>query len=146
MNNISEVKKNPPERCVIILDEQLSPGRAANAAAVIALTIGQRHPELVGEVLIDASGEQHPGLIPIGISVLSASTDELTALRQRAVQTQEIEDIVDFPVQGQQTKNYAEFINAVAQTPLDALSYVGIALIGKKKTISKLVAKKNLFR
>ena len=36
-------------RCVMILQNDLAPGKAANAAAVIALTLGQRHPALVGE-------------------------------------------------------------------------------------------------
>ena len=35
-----------PQRCVIVLDRELPIGKAANAAAVIALTIGQRHPQL----------------------------------------------------------------------------------------------------
>ncbi|HTJ98435.1 MAG TPA: DUF2000 family protein, partial [Bordetella sp.] len=54
-----------PERCVVVVDKQLPAGRAANAAAVLALTIGQRYPALVGQPLVDASGVEHPGLIPI---------------------------------------------------------------------------------
>ena len=62
-----------PDRCAIVLDRDLPIGQAANAAAVIAVTIGQRHPVLVGEQLVDASGFTHPGLIPIGIAVLATS-------------------------------------------------------------------------
>jgi Protein of unknown function (DUF2000) len=40
-------------RCVVVVDESLPPGRAANAAAVIALTLGKRHPHLAGPDLID---------------------------------------------------------------------------------------------
>ena len=46
------------DRCVIVLDRDLPIGRAANAAAVIALTIGQRHPALVGDPFLDASGSR----------------------------------------------------------------------------------------
>ena len=35
-------------RCVIVVSANLSPGHAANAAAVIALTIGKLHPHLTG--------------------------------------------------------------------------------------------------
>ena len=95
-----------PERCVIVVDNALPAGLAANAAAVVALTVGQRHPGLVGAPLIDASGGVHPGLIPIGIAVLGASQEELAAVRHKAMATTKC-DVVDFPVQGQQTTNYA---------------------------------------
>lgn len=127
-----------PARCVIVVDAALPAGLAANAAAVIALTIGARHPGLVGEPLVDASGLAHPGLIPIGIAVLAASQDDLVALRGRAAEAGC--ELVDFPVQGQQTTNYAAFRDAVAAVPTAELRYVGVALVGEKKPISKLVA------
>ncbi|KQN52288.1 hypothetical protein ASE93_03865 [Serratia sp. Leaf50] len=132
------------ERCVIVLNQSLTPGRAANAAAVIALTIGQRHPQLVGQPLVDASDVSHPGLIPLGIAVLSGSGTQLRELRQKAAELGNI-DLIDFPVQGQQTKNYASFQEAVAIIPLDDMDYSGVALVGAKKAISKIVADLALF-
>ncbi len=132
------------ERCIIVLDEQLPAGRAANAAAVIALTVGQRHPELVGLPLTDASGHAHPGLIPIGIAVLSATAEELGAIHRQATASAEV-DVVDFPIQGQMTTNYGEFMAVMAQIPADELRYLGLALVGEKKSIARLVSKKKLF-
>lgn len=43
-----------PERCVIVLDEALPPGLAANAAAVLALSIGGLFPQVPGHDLVDA--------------------------------------------------------------------------------------------
>ena len=126
------------ERCVILVDVELSPGRAANAAAVIALTVGQRHPQLVGAPLVDRSGHEHPGLIPIGITVLAAEQPFLSQVRDKGIEAGC--DVVDFPVQGQQTTNYQAFIEQVALTEQAALQYVGIALMGERKTISKIVA------
>lgn len=128
-----------PERCVVVVDSALPPGRAANAAAVLALTIGQRHPDLVGAPLVDALGQDMPGLIPIGISVLAADQDELRVLAGAGDAAGF--DVLRFPVQGQQTKNYAEFLAAVAQAERSQLHYVGIALVGDRKPISKLVGK-----
>jgi hypothetical protein len=125
------------ERCVIVVDSALPVGRAANAAAVIALTVGQRHPALVGEPLGDASGVEHPGLIPIGIPVLCADQDTLTAIRQKGVAAHC--DVVDFPEQGQQTTHYQAFREAVALVTTDELKYVAVALIGERKPISKIV-------
>ena len=55
------------ERCVIVVDESLPAGLAANAAAVLALTLGAREPDLVGADFVDADAQPHPGLIPIGL-------------------------------------------------------------------------------
>ncbi len=127
-----------PERCVIIVDSALPAGKAGNAAAVIALTVGQRHPGLVGEPLIDASGFTHPGLIPIGIAVLGASRDELASIRSKGLAASC--DVVDFPEQGQQTTHYDAFREAVSQVVTEDLRYVGVALIGERKRIGKIVA------
>lgn len=85
-------------RCVIVVDRDLPRGRLANAVAVIALTVGQRHPVLVGAPLVDGAGFAHPGLIPIGVTMLAASRDELPAIRRQALATGC--DVVDFPVTG----------------------------------------------
>lgn len=67
-------------RCVVVLNSALTVGKAANAAAVLSLTLGQRHPHLVGDALADASGQCYPGLIPVGIPVLSADNTQLSVL------------------------------------------------------------------
>jgi hypothetical protein len=126
-----------PNRCVIVMDRALKAGHMANAIAVIALTVGQRHPSLVGEPLVDASGFAHPGLIPIGIPMLRAERNELSEIRLRAIDRGC--DVVDFPVQGQQTKNYSEFLDMTSLIKNEDMIYTGIALIGQKKTINKIV-------
>lgn len=136
MNDMDEAE---PRRCVIVVDEALPPGRAANAAAVIALTLGKRHSELAGPDLIDASGEVHPGLIPIGIAVLAAPAPELLALRAKARKGGV--DVVDFPAQGQQTTDYAAFGAAVRTVTADALAYVGVGVYGGRKAVGRLVGK-----
>lgn len=133
-----------PERCVIVVDAGLPVGRAANAAAVIALTIGQRHPNLVGSPLIDASGVEHPGLTPIGITVLASDADTLSIIRDKGLQAGC--DVIGFPVQGQQTMSYATFSEAVAQVATSELRYVGVALVGRREPIKKIVGSLALFK
>jgi hypothetical protein len=130
------------ERCVIVINQDLPLGNIANAAAVLALTLGQRHPMLVGEVLADSQGQCWPGLIPIGISVLAASEEQLGALLQQP-RAAEVDRIL-FPVDGQQTTNYAQFRASVANLPSSEWRLLGIALAGEKKTVRKLTAKLNL--
>ncbi|TCL68508.1 hypothetical protein EDC14_101348 [Hydrogenispora ethanolica] len=133
-----------PTRCVIILDQELPVGRAVNAAAVIALTIGQRHPVLVGEPLVDGAGFAHPGLIPIGIAVLAASRSELGEIRRKGLETGC--DVIDFPVEGQQTTDYQAFREAVAGIEPEAIQYAGVALVGQKKAVRKIVGNLGLLK
>lgn len=133
-----------PNRCVIVMDKELSGGILANAIAVIALTVGQRHPVLVGNPLVDASGFAHPGLIPTGIPMLCAPQTELAKIRQEAIDNEC--DVVDFPIEGQQTKNYEEFTEMMVQILTANITYTGLALIGQKKTINKIVKKLELIR
>jgi hypothetical protein len=131
-------------RCVIIVDAALPAGRAANAAAVIALTLGKLRPDLAGADLIDASGVAHPGLIPIGIAVLGAPGPDLGTIRAKALARALL--LVDFPTEGQQTTDYAAFGTAVAAIPTDELTYVGIGLYGPRKAVGKIVGKYTLLK
>lgn len=137
MNIESKGNTKMANRCVIIMESSLSGGHLANAVAVIALTVGQRHHQLVGESLVDASGFEHPGLIPTGIPMLRAPQEQLRDLRDTALKS--ACDVVSFPVIGQQTKNYAEFQNSMRDIDTVDLQYTGIAIIGERKTVSKIV-------
>ncbi len=142
--NHPTILQDPPNRCVIVLDKDLPAGQSANAAAVIALTIGARHPILVGAPLVDSSGFEHPGLIPIGIAVLAAGQEELGPIRQKGLEAGC--DVIDFPVQGQQTTDYQAFRDTVAVVDPAELIYSGVALIGQKKAIARIVGSLKLLR
>ena len=127
----------PPSRCVIVVDAALPSGRAANAAAVLALTLGKRHPHLVGADITNADGDVHFGLVWMGVSVLCASADMLTQLRDRALTTDV--EVIDFPIEGQQTTDYEAFRRAVSRVPRTELRLVGLCLYGAKKPVTRLV-------
>lgn len=126
-----------PGRCAIIVNADLPVGRAANAAAVIALTLGKRHPYLAGTDLVDASGCAHPGLIPIGIAVLAAPGGQLPGIRTRALERGI--DVVDFPSQGQETNDYGEYGARVSEVATEDLTYVGVGVFGPRKAVGKVV-------
>jgi Protein of unknown function (DUF2000) len=132
------------ERCVIVVDEGLPAGLAANAAAVLALTVGAREPGLVGADLIDADKETHPGLIPSGLPVLRASSDELVELRRCGSSDGVV--VIDFPAIGQQTNDYDEVRATVAQTPTAELTYLGVAVTGPRRAIARLTGSFALLR
>ena len=132
------------KRCVIVVDAALPPGRAANAASVIALTLGSRHPGLAGADLVDAAGRRHPGLIPIGITILAAPVEALRDLRDQAVR--QGLDVVDFPTAGQETTDYAAFRDRVAQLNPEAIDYVGVGILGGRKAVGRVTGKLPLLR
>jgi hypothetical protein len=132
------------ERCVIVLDQDLPPGPAANAAAVLALTLGAREPDLVGADLVDADAGTHPGLIPMGLPVLRASRDELVELRSRAAG--DGVTVIDFPAVGQQTNDYDEVRATVARTPASELAYLGVAVSGPRRAVRRLTGRFGLLR
>jgi hypothetical protein len=133
-----------PERCVIVVDRELSPGLAANAAAVLALTLGAREPALVGPDLVDADERVHPGLFPAGLPVLTAPSERLVALRDGA--DRHGVAVVAMPRFGQQTNDYDEVRAAVAATPAADLCFAGVALYGEGRPVRRLTGDLPLLR
>jgi hypothetical protein len=123
-------------RCVVVLDEALPAGLAANAAAVLALTLGATVPGLLGPELVDADGERHPGLIPQGLPILAAPHETLPELRRKALAADV--GVIAFPVAGQQTTDYEEFRRHVAAVATAELAYLGILLHGPRRAVNKL--------
>lgn len=75
-------------------------------------------------------------MIPIGIPMLQCSGEQLNELREKALDKGC--DVVDFPRQGQQTKNYDEFINMMKEVDTESIEYLGIAVIGRKNAVNRL--------
>jgi hypothetical protein len=133
-----------PARCVIVVDETLPSGLAANAAAVLALTLGAGNPALVGAEIVDADGHAHPGLIPMGLPVLRAPGATLAELHVRALDADV--GVIAFPTFGQQTTDYDEFRAHVARTPTGELRYLGLAFYGPKRAVGRLTGSLGLLR
>jgi hypothetical protein len=140
----SAAESAPFMRCVAVIDAALPSGNAANAAAVMALTMGARQPQLAGEPLVDREGNAHPGLIPIGIPVLAAPADDLPRLREKALAAGF--DVVDFPAQGQATTDYRLFQDMMRETAPEAIRYLGVMLYGERRKVSRMVGKYSLLR
>jgi hypothetical protein len=129
-------------RCVVVVDETLAPGKAANAAAVMAMTLGTKVPDLIGEDFQDAAGGAHPGLFRHGLPILKARPEQLKELRAKAVAAEV--GVVAFPVNGQQTTDYEDFRAMVAT--LTEPDYLGLALYGPDKLVRKLTGSFGLLR
>jgi hypothetical protein len=132
------------DRHVIVVDEALPTGLAANAAAVLGITLGARIPGLVGDDFVDGDRRAHAGLIPFGLPVLRAPRPELATLSTRARETGLA--VVDLPAFGQQTNDYDEFRRRVARTPAAVLEYLGVSISGPGRAVRRLTGSLPLLR
>jgi hypothetical protein len=120
-------------------------GRAANAASVLAVSLGAAHPDMPGPDLVDGDGGRHPGLFPEGLPILGATPTEIVRVREEAA-TDPAVLLIDFPAAGQTTTDYEEFREIVAKTARGDLGYVGIALRGPADVVRTLTKRLSLLR
>ena len=89
--------KQELDKCVLVIDEAMPRGLAANTAAILGITWGRLRPELVGEDVTDAAGAIHPGIIRTPVPVLSGRPETFQTLRRQLAEL-EFADVaaVDF--------------------------------------------------
>lgn len=133
------------EKCVMVIDENLPLGFAANTAAIMGITLGKQMPEVVGEDVRDRLGREHLGIIEFPVPVLKASPERLQALREELYQPEfQSLTVVDFSDLAQGCKTYHEFIGKMGEE--DELRYLGLAICGEKKKVNRLTGNMPLLR
>ncbi|MYV57184.1 DUF2000 domain-containing protein [Streptomyces sp. SID3212] len=130
---------------VVVVDESLPAGRAANAAACMAAAVGKALPDLLGPGGEDASGVAHAGLPWAGCTVLATDADALRALRAKAATKEDIL-IVDMPEPAQTARVYDDYLGVLAATGPDTLGYCAVSLVGPRNRVDKLVGGLALLR
>ncbi len=138
-----EIRTDEPTRSarlkwVIVVDEALPPGRAANAAVLVAAATTARVIGLTGPDALDAAGQEHPGLPWAGCAVLAASADTLTAIREKAAASLGV-FVADVPLAAQTTRVYDEYRRVLGETTPDGLEYSAVSLVGPRNRIDKIV-------
>lgn len=124
-------------KLALIIDNNLEIGLAANTAAVLALSVGAQHPELIGADLTDGSGQPHIGITNIPIPVLGTDSVTLTSLVQKLQGTGV--ELVSFSKIAQSIHSYEEYASKLKATPGEEIEYSGIALFGPQKAVNSLV-------
>ncbi|MBF9069098.1 DUF2000 domain-containing protein [Streptacidiphilus fuscans] len=131
---------------VIVVDETMAAGRLVNAAACMAAAVGKALPDLVGRDGEDASNVPHPGLPWAGCSVLAADAHTLHTLRAEATAKGDELLIIDMPELAQASRVYDEYLDQLASTKNEDLTYCAISLVGPRNKIDRLVRKLRLLR
>lgn len=143
-----EIRLDEPTRSarlkwVVVVDEALPPGRAANAVACVTAATATGVHGLLGPETTDADGQVHTGLPWIGCTVLGASRATLAALRARGAASPGVH-VADMPAVAQEIRVYAEYLDTLAGRTGDALEYLAVSLVGPKNRVDKLVGKLRL--
>ena len=137
----------PEQKCVMVIDHALPLGLIANTAAMLGISIGKLHPQMVGEDVIDASEKTHTGISRYPISMLKGDEALLKDLRLRLFEPEfEGLTVVDFSDVAQKINVYADFVQKAAETPEREHAYYGIALFGEKKKVNRLTGMLPLLR
>ena len=121
-------------KTVIVLRADLTPGIAANTAAVLAVTLGAENAYLVGPDIPDADGTIHKGLITTPVPVLSADAAALT----RLAGTPGDVAVIGFTATAARSKTYDTYSDDLSVQPSADLAYLGIALVGPAKQVTRL--------
>lgn len=125
---------------VIVVDETLPTGVAANAAICAAAATATGVEGLLGPDAVDSDGHTHPGLPWAGCSVLRASAEQLTAIHAKARAADGV-FVADTPTAAQSTRVYDEYLDAVAATPTDALPLSAVSVVGPRNRVDKIVGR-----
>lgn len=134
-------------KLAIVVDAGLPPGLAANTAAVLALTLGQRVPSIIGPDLHDAGGGVHAGITTVPIPILVAGGDAVRQLRSRAAaQAGAGLLVVDFTDCAQRTRTYDDYARLLEAAAEDDIAYLGVAVHGPRKLVQRLTGSLPLLR
>jgi len=135
------------EKCVMVIDGRLPLGMAANAAAILGISLGKKMPEVVGTDVSDQTGNLHLGIIEFPVPILKGDGPCIKTIRER-LYGPDFSDLttVDFSDLAQGCKTYGEFVEKMKNMPETDLNYLGIAICGPKKKVNKLTGNIPLLR
>ncbi|WP_285113666.1 DUF2000 domain-containing protein [Leifsonia sp. fls2-241-R2A-40a] len=125
---------------VVVVDEALPAGIAANAAICTAAATAVHVDGLLGAEAVDADGHVHPGLPWAGCSVLRATGDQLAAIRAKAGAADDV-FVADMPAAAQLTRVYDEYLETVAGSPADALRLYAVSVVGPRNRVDRIVGR-----
>lgn len=131
------------KKCIIILNENLEKGLAANIAAVLGMSLGSKFPELTGPPVRTANMTNIPGITTIPIPILRASTEEISGVFANET---EVDFKVIFGKAAMNTKSYPEYVKLMSELTDSDQEIHGILLLGSKKSINKVSGNLPLYK
>ena len=131
-------------KCVVLVNEALPLGKLANAIAVLTMSLGKKHPEIVGYDMADHDGHIHNGITTLPIPVLKAGS-HVGKIRAALNKHPDL-TVVDVTSATSETRSYDEYAQKMMDTPVAELTYYGIAIYGPKKVVNQYAGSLGLLR
>ncbi|MGG7466200.1 DUF2000 domain-containing protein [Plantibacter sp. YIM 135347] len=139
----SEPTRSARLKWVVIVNGDLPPGRQVNAAVCVAASTAHSVVGLLGPEGVDGDGVEHAGLPWAGCTILSATPEQLVAVREKASATEGVL-LIDMPEAAQSNRVYDEYLDELARTPGRGLEALAVSLVGLRKDIERITRKLSL--
>lgn len=125
---------------VVVVDEALPVGIAANAAVCCAAATAAGVAGLLGPDGADGAGGLHPGLPWAGCTILRARSAELSAIRRKASSSREV-FVADMPAAAQLTRVYGEYLTALAAQHPEEVPYYAVSIVGPRNRVDRIAGR-----
>ncbi|HCY85653.1 MAG TPA: DUF2000 domain-containing protein [Desulfobacteraceae bacterium] len=132
-------------KTVMIVNQSLPPGLAANTTAVLGISLGRMDSSILGPDLKDGSGTRHPGITQQTIPVLSAESYLIKEIFEQSGRLPEI-SVIDFNTIAQKSRHYDDYTEKLAAVSTRDLEFSGICLQGPKNQVNKMTGMLKLYR
>ncbi|MEH0069497.1 DUF2000 family protein [Pannonibacter sp. Pt2-lr] len=99
---------------VIILSTSLPRGLQANFAAILGMSLGRLHPELIGPATPDRDGMLLDGITQVAVPVLGAASEDLASLFAAA---ENLPVRLAYMRAAFEARNYADYTARIAASP-----------------------------
>ena len=139
----SEPTRSARLKWVVIVNDELPPGRQVNAAVCVAASTAHSVVGVIGPEGADGDGVEHVGLPWAGCTILSATPEQLVTVREK-VSTADGMLLIDMPEAAQTNRVYDEYLDELAQTPVAGLRALAISLVGPRKDVERITRKLSL--
>jgi hypothetical protein len=120
---------------VIILSTSLPRGLQANFAAILGMSLGRLHPELIGPATPDSEGHLLEGITQVAVPVLGAPAEEIGSIFAAAG---------NMPVRlaymraAFEARNYDDYMARIAAAPSRDHEPQAILVAGPRKAVDRL--------
>jgi hypothetical protein len=131
-------------KLVLVIDPSLPIGVIANISALLSISIGKYLQENLGPDISDASGLLHRGIFDRAITVLAAAPKDIANLHSAGTAADLV--LVGLTTHAQEAHTYDEYSRTLATTATEKLDYLGIAICGSRKRVTKLTGSLPLLR
>jgi hypothetical protein len=133
-------------KIVILVNNNLAHGVAANTCGIIGMTLGKLKPELIGPDIADGCNNIHRGISSYALPVLQSDSNEIMKI-YTAIQKQFPEEIITVPFSqtAQTSKCYEEYEHRLSLENTEKIVFNGLGICGNKKILNRLTGHLKLF-